>query len=50
MSLMDFYKKYILKFILHLWDSIIIYFPFREVDVYLRNKEVLPINICLAKI
>jgi hypothetical protein len=30
---MDFYKKYILKFILHLGDSIIIYFPFREVDV-----------------
>jgi hypothetical protein len=33
MSLIDFYKKYILKLILHLVDSIIIYFPFREIKV-----------------
>jgi hypothetical protein len=33
MSLMDFYKIYILKFILHLGNSIIIYFASKKIDI-----------------
>jgi hypothetical protein len=33
MSLIDFYKTYILKFNLHLVDSINISFPSKEVEV-----------------
>jgi hypothetical protein len=50
MSLIDFYKIYILKLILHLVNSIIIYFPSREIEVSLGHKKVLLISIGLAKI